>query len=107
MKFMKKYLNKYTYLFLGLIALAFGVIYFIIPNFQTEEFDQDVIDNIIEGITTTSTTNLNNELNENNTTDEAVEVNEEDLNIPEEELNKIEKLILNNTPKEEITVNRF
>ena len=84
MEFMKKFLNKYTYLFLGLIVLISGAIYFIIPNFQTEEFDQDVIDNIIEGITTTSTTNLNNELNENNTTDEAVEVNEEDLNIPEE-----------------------
>ena len=103
MEFMKKFLNKYTYLFFGLIVLISGAIFFIIPNFQTEEFDQEVIDNIIEGITTTSTTNLNNELNENNTTDEAVEVIEEDLNIPEEELNKIEKLILNNTPKEEIT----
>ncbi len=103
MEFMKKLLNKYTYLFLGLIVLFSGVIFFIIPNFQTEEFDQDVIDDIIEGITTTSTTNLNNELNDNNTTDEAVEVTEEDLDIPEEELNKIEKLILNNTPKEEIT----
>ena len=103
MEFMKKFLNKYTYLFFGLIVLISGAIFFIIPNFQTEEFDQEVIDDIIEGITTTSTTNLNNELNENNTTDEAVEVNEEDLNIPEEELNKIEKLILNNTPKEEIT----
>ncbi len=103
MEFMKKYLNKYTYLFLGLIVLASAVIFFVIPNFQTEEFDQEVIDNIIQGITTTSTTNLNNELNENNTTDEAVEVTEEDLNIPEQELSKIEKLILNNNHKQEIT----
>ena len=58
MEFMKKYLNKYTYLFLGLIVLVSGGLFFIIPNFQTEEFDQDVIDNIIEGITTTSTTNF-------------------------------------------------
>ena len=100
---MKRYLNKYLYLFLGLIVLVSVGLFFIIPNFQTEEFDQDVIDNIIEGITTTSTTNFENELNENNTTPEAEEVNEEDLNITEEEFNKIEKLILNNTPEQEIT----
>ena len=100
---MKRYLNKYIYLFLGLIVLVSVGLFFIIPNFQTEEFDQDVIDNIIEGITTTSTTNFENELNENNTTPEAEEVNEEDLNITEEEFNKIEKLILNNTPEQEIT----
>ena len=103
MKFMKKYLNKYTYLLLGLIALVSGVLFFVIPNFQTEEFDQDVIDNIIEGVTTTSIANSDNQLNENSTTDEVEQVDREDLNIPEEELNKIEKLILNNTPKEEIT----
>ena len=59
MDFIKKFLNKYTYLFLGLIVLISGAIFFIIPNFQTEEFDQDVIDDIIDGITTTSTIRLN------------------------------------------------
>jgi len=103
MKFMKKYLNKYTYLLLGLIALVSGVLFFIIPNFQTEEFDQDVIDNIIEGVTTTSIANSDNQFNENSTTDEVEQVDREDLNIPEEELNKIEKLILNNTHKQEVT----
>ena len=49
MDFIKKFLNKYTYLFLGLIVLISGAIFFIIPNFQTEEFDQDVIDDIIDG----------------------------------------------------------
>ena len=53
MDFIKKFLNKYTYLFLGLIVLISGAIFFIIPNFQTEEFNQDVIDDIIDGITTT------------------------------------------------------
>ena len=48
MEFMKKFLNKYTYLFFGLIVLISGAIFFIIPNFQTEEFDQEVIDDIIE-----------------------------------------------------------
>ncbi len=96
-------MNRYTYLFLGLIVLVFGSLYFIIPNFQTEEFDQDVIDDIIEGITTTSTTNSTNENIENNIANEESEIPEEDLNIPEDELDKIEKLILNNTPEEEIT----
>ena len=50
----KKYLNKYTYLLIGLIVLIITSIYIIIPNFQTEEFSQEVIENIIEGVTTTS-----------------------------------------------------
>ena len=50
----KKYLNKYTYLFIGLIVLIITSIFIIIPNFQTEEFSQEVIEDIIEGVTTTS-----------------------------------------------------
>ena len=53
----KKYLNKYTYLLIGLIVLIITSIYIIIPNFQTEEFSQEVIENIIEGVTTTSIQN--------------------------------------------------
>ena len=48
-------LNKYTYLFLGLLAIAGIVILVFLPNLETEEFSQDVIDDIIEGVTTTST----------------------------------------------------
>ena len=50
----KKYLNKYTYLLIGLIVLIITSIFIIIPNFQTEEFSQEVIEDIIEGVTTTS-----------------------------------------------------
>jgi len=98
-----KYLNKYTYVLLGLIFIAGITISFIIPNFQREEFSQDVIDDIIEGITTTSTTSVangNNEIVENNKQPEAIE---EDLIINDEELSKIEKLLINNQIKKEIT----
>jgi len=95
-----KYLNKYTYVLLGLIFIAGITISFIIPNFQREEFSQDVIDDIIEGVTTTSVANGNNEIVENNKQPEAIE---EDLIINDEELSKIEKLLINNQIKKEIT----
>ena len=47
-------LNKYTYLFLGLLGIAGIVMLVFLPNLETEEFSQDVIDDIIEGVTTTS-----------------------------------------------------
>ena len=47
-------LNKYTYLFLGLLGIAGIVTLVFLPNLETEEFSQDVIDDIIEGVTTTS-----------------------------------------------------
>ena len=87
-----KYLNKYTYVLLALIIIAGITIAFIIPNFQREEFSQDVIDDIIEGVTTTSTTSVENddiEVIENNEQTE----DEEDLIITDEEINKIEKLL--------------
>ncbi len=97
-----KYLNKYTYLLLGLIIISGITFAFIIPNFQREEFSQDVIDDIIEGVTTTSTTSVENddiEVIENNEQTE----DEEDLIITDEEINKIEKLLINNKVKKEIT----
>ena len=41
-------LNKYTYLFLGLLAISGIVILVFLPNLETEEFSQDVIDDIIK-----------------------------------------------------------
>ena len=49
-----KIFNKYTYLFLGLIIIASIVVLNFIPDLETEEFDQEVIDDIIEGVTTTT-----------------------------------------------------
>ena len=40
-------LNKYTYLFLGLLGIAGIVILVFLRNLETEEFSQDVIDEII------------------------------------------------------------
>ena len=48
-----KIFNKYTYLFLGILVIATTVILNFIPDLETEEFDQKVIDDIIEGVTTT------------------------------------------------------
>ena len=82
----KKYLNKYTYLFIGLVSLIITSIFVIIPNFQTEEFNQDVIDDIIKGVTTTSTLKINEE----NQKEEFKELKDEDnLEISEEETNEL------------------
>ena len=78
---LKKYLNKYTYLLFALIALITISILIIIPNFQTEEFNQEVIEDIIEGVTTTSIQNNNEE----SQSQEVNESKEDSLEIPQEE----------------------
>ena len=44
-----KILNKYTYLFIGILALVSIAIFAIIPRFQTQEFDPDRVVEISEG----------------------------------------------------------
>ena len=80
----KKYLNKYTYLLIGLISLIIISVFIIIPNFQTEEFSQEVIEDIIEGVTTTSIQNNNEE-------NQTEEVNKTNLEISKEEQSEITK----------------
>ncbi len=80
----KKYLNKYTYLLIGLIVLIITSIYIIIPNFQTEEFSQEVIEDIIEGVTTTSI-----QKNEEDQTKESSNASFEELEITNEQTNQI------------------
>ena len=89
-----KIFNKYTYLFLGLIVVAAIVILNFIPNLETEEFDQQVIDNIIEGVTTT-TGPTQNENEEVVSSDDATinTENEENIIITEEDLPKIGDLL--------------
>ena len=91
-------LNKYTYLFLGLLGIAGIVMLVFLPNLETEEFSQDVIDDIIEGVTTTSILEAD--------TDEA-SVNESLANFEDELIISIqdksqieEKLLYNNFEKE-------
>ena len=51
-----KLLNKYTYLFIGILALVLIAVFTIIPRFQTQEFDPDRVVEISEGVTTTTAT---------------------------------------------------
>ena len=83
----KKYLNKYTYLFIGLIVLIITSIFIIIPNFQTEEFSQEVIENIIEGVTTTSIQDNEQEIQ----SEESSNPSFEELEISIEQTNEITK----------------
>ena len=84
----KKYLNKYTYLLIGLIVLIITSVFIIIPNFQTEEFSQEVIENIIEGVTTTTSIQDNEE---EILSEESSDLSFEELEISKEETNEITK----------------
>ena len=91
-------LNKYTYLFLGLLGIAGIVIFVFLPNLETEEFSQDVIDDIIEGVTTTSI--LEADTNEVSI-DESLANFEDELIISIQDKSQIEeKLLYNNFEKE-------
>ena len=91
-------LNKYTYLFLGLLGIAGIVILVFLPNLETEEFSQDVIDDIIEGVTTTSI--LEADTNEASI-DESLANFEDELIISIQDKSQIEeKLLYNNFDKE-------
>ena len=91
-------LNKYTYLFLGLLGIAGIVILVFLPNLETEEFSQDVIDDIIEGVTTTSI--LEADTNEASI-DESLTNFEDELIISIQDKSQIEeKLLYNNFDKE-------
>jgi len=91
-------LNKYTYLFLGLLAISGIVILVFLPNLETEEFSQDVIDDIIEGVTTTSI--LEADTNEASI-DESLANFEDELIISIQDKSQIEeKLLYNNFEKE-------
>ena len=91
-------LNKYSYLFLGLIGIAGIVILVFLPNLETEEFSQDVIDDIIEGVTTTSI--LEADTNEVSI-DESLANFEDELIISIQDKSQIEeKLLYNNFEKE-------
>ena len=95
-----KIFNKYTYLFLGLIIIASFVVLNFIPNLETEEFDQEVIDDIIEGVTTTTISNVESNISSD---DEMVIDLDDEIIIPEEQIDKINEILLNNVAENEIT----
>ena len=95
-----KIFNKYTYLFLGLILIASIVVLNFIPDLETEEFDQEVIDDIIEGVTTTTISNVESNISSD---DEMVIDLDDEIIIPEEQIDKINEILLNNVAENEIT----
>ena len=95
-----KIFNKYTYLFLGLLIVAAIVVINFIPDLETEDFDQEVIDNIIEGVTTTTEPLQNQEIISSEQATEYIE--DEEIIIAEEDLTKIEDLLKFNQFEEEI-----
>ena len=92
--------NKYTSLFILIIGTAAITLFVFLPNFETEEFDQEVINNIIEGVTTTTLPNNSSQLAEN---DSESNISEDlPLVISQQEVSKIEKILENNKFESEI-----
>ena len=58
-------------LFVGIFAMGALAYSILIPSFETTEFDQEVIDDISKGITTTSTTT---EINNNEKPEEETHI---------------------------------
>ena len=85
-----KILNKYTYLFLGIVLLGVVILFTIIPNFETQEFNPDKVQNISENLSTNTTINSNNQNKlEGN-------LNSPNPIITGAEKSEIEKLLINN-----------
>lgn len=77
-----------------LVTVAVLVFIFLVPNFEREEFDKDKVEDISQGITTTSEVQQesnNDEINDNNSQNQI-----EELIISENEKSEIEKLLINN-----------
>ena len=91
-------LNKYTYLFLGLLGIAGIVILVFLPNLETEEFSQDVIDDIIEGVTTTSI--LEADTDEASVNESLANVEDELIISTQDKSQIVEMLLYNNFEKE-------
>ena len=92
--------NRYIVLF-SIVTLIGISAYMLFPNFQTQEFDQDVVENIMDGVTTTV---LGGEEESSNT-----ENNEENTGLEKPIINvtEIENLLnLNETPDINDNINK-
>ncbi len=88
-----------------LISISALVFIFLVPNFEREEFDKDKIENISQGITTTSIgqqESSNEQSNENNSNNEKNE-----LDITDSEKSEIEKLLINNKSEFNLDLNAY
>ena len=85
-----KILNKYTFLFLGIVLLGVLILFAIIPNFETQEFNPDYVENVSENRSTDTTINSNNQNTLEENLDSPTPI------ITETEKSEIEKLLINN-----------
>ena len=97
--------NQKRYLLLFIVIFAIGALAysFLVPSFETTDFDPDVIEDISKGITTTSTTS---EVNNNEDTQEASneEVIEKPIEIVDEDTaQELIKFTVANTSLENFT----
>jgi len=88
--------NRYYYLLGFIVAIGISAYFVIFPNFETSEFDAEVIDNISKGVTTTIVSNENNE-----------QINEEpsiseDIDIEKENPIAVNKFLVNSTAETDI-----
>ena len=97
--------NQKRYLLLFIIIFAIGALAysFLIPSFETTEFDPDVIEDISKGITTTSTT-----VQTNNNVEDPKEINNEDTEesieiVDENTAQELIKFTIANTSLENFT----
>jgi LCP family protein required for cell wall assembly len=86
-----KILNKYTYLFIGVLLTSVLVVFSIVPRFETQEFDPQRVEDISQGVTTT--TPSVSEMIDGNTKNQTTTTVPE---IDESEQSKIEQLLVNN-----------
>ncbi len=77
-----------------LVTVAALVFIFLVPNFEREEFDKDKIEDISQGITTTS--EVQQESNNDESDNNNLQNQDEELVITENEKSEIEKLLINN-----------
>jgi len=84
-------LNKQTYLFLGIVVIGL-IAYSLIPNFEREEFNPEIIESISSGSITTTTSEVQVEENDTKPTDAL-----DDGEIFE--ISKYDSLLINNNSK--------
>ena len=86
-------MKEKRYIILFIILIVVGVFaYMLLPNFQTQEFDQNVVENIMDGVTTTSVSENSDSNNTNNQEENTV------IESPIESEPEIKKLLnLNQT----------
>ncbi len=88
--------NRYYVLLVTIIAIGASAYFFIFPNFETTEFDQEVINNISKGVTTTVADDINSEV-----TNKEVP-SSENIDIDKENITTVNEFLENSTAEKSI-----